>query len=137
MTPFSPRISTAAPAVVIFERRFFSSVITAERPKLAMLSGIAARDSPARSARFTVASSFCSAIGFSRKSIAPMRVASTAVSIVPWPDIMITGMLSCPPVAHSLRSVMPSASGIQMSRSTRSGLPRARSERAAVAFSAT
>jgi len=90
-------MSSVVPVVEIFDSRFFSSVIAAERPKFAMLSGIAARDSPARSARFTVASSFCSAIGFSRKSMAPMRVASTAVSMVPWPDIMITGMLRCPP----------------------------------------
>jgi len=55
-----------------------------------MLSGMAARDSPARSARFHVASSFCSAIGFSRNPSPPMRVASTAVSMVPWPDIMTT-----------------------------------------------
>src|SRR5260221_172175 len=48
-----------------------------ERPKFTMLSGITARDSPARSARFTVARSFCSAIGFSRKSIAPQRRAPT------------------------------------------------------------
>ena len=40
----------------------------------------------------TAFSSFCRAIGFSRKFRAPMRVASTAVSIVAWPDIMMTGM---------------------------------------------
>ena len=102
-----------------------------------MLGGITVRNSPARSARRTVASSFWSAMGFSRKSIAPIRVASTAVSMVPWPDIMITGMVSCPLVAHSFRSVIPSASGIQMSSSTRSGRPRAREARAAVAFSAS
>jgi len=71
------------PEAEILAKRFFNSVMIIERPKFAMLSGITARDSPARSARFTVASSFCSAIGFSRKSIAPMRVASTAVSMVP------------------------------------------------------
>ena len=50
-----------------------------------------------------------------------MRVASTAVSMVPWPDIMTTGIVSWPLAAHSLSSVMPSVSGIQMSSSTRSG----------------
>ena len=63
-----------------------------------------------------MASSFWRAIGFSRKSKAPKRVASTAVSMVPCPDIITTGMLSCPPACHSLRSEMPSVSGIQMSR---------------------
>jgi len=85
----------------------------------------------------TVASSFCIAIGFSRKSSAPMRVASTAVSIVAWPDIITTGIVSWPPAAHSFRSEMPSVSGIQMSSSTRSGRSRPRASRAAVAFSAT
>ena len=46
---------------------------------------------PASSARSTVRSSFCSDSGFSTKSKAPRRVASTAVSTVPWPDIMTTG----------------------------------------------
>src|SRR5260221_9940453 len=50
-----------------------------------------------------------------------MRVASTAVSIVPWPDIITTGMPSWPLAAHSLSSEMPSVSGIQMSSSARSG----------------
>jgi hypothetical protein len=51
---------------------------------------------PRSSAFFTAASSFCMPIGFSRKSSAPIRVASTAVSIVAWPDIITTGMLSWP-----------------------------------------
>ena len=33
--------------------------------------------------------------------MAPMRVASTAVSMVAWPLIMITGMSSMPWEAHS------------------------------------
>ena len=61
-----------------------------------------------------------------------MRVASTAVSMVAWPDIITTGMVSCPLAAHSLSSVMPSVSGIQMSSSTRSG-PRALAQAARVA----
>jgi hypothetical protein len=34
-------------------------------------------------------------MGFSRKAEAPNLVASTAVSMVPWPLIMITGIVSC------------------------------------------
>jgi len=75
-------------------------------------------------------------MGFSRKSSAPIRVASTAVSIVAWPDIMITGIESLPAAAHSLSSVMPSVSGIQMSSSTRSRRFSSRSCRAWPAFSA-
>src|SRR5687768_14267104 len=66
-----------------------------------------------------------------------MRVASTAVSIVPWPDIITTGIVSWPLAAHSLSSVMPSVSGIQMSSSTRSGRPRSRKRRASPALSAS
>ena len=61
-----------------------------------------------------------------------MRVASTAVSMVPCPDIITTGMVSWPFAAHSLSRVMPSVSGIQMSSSTRSGRSAARSARAAL-----
>ena len=78
-----------------------------------------------------------SVMGFSRKSIAPMRVASTAVSMVAWPLIMITGISRRPCEPHSLRSVTPSVSGIQMSSSTRSGRPRKRAARACAAFSAS
>jgi hypothetical protein len=46
------------------------------------------------------------------------------------PDIITTGMVSSPLPAHSFRSVMPSVSGIQMSRSTRSGRISLRAERA-------
>jgi len=66
-----------------------------------------------------------------------VRVASTAVSMVPWPDIMTTGMPSWPVAAHSLSSEMPSVSGIQMSSSTRSGRWRSRSRRASPALSAS
>ena len=83
------------------------------------------------SARDTVPSSFCSPTGFSRKSNAPIFVASTAVSIVPWPDIITTGIVSWPAAAHSRSSVTPSVSGIQMSSSTSAGCCRARYARAA------
>jgi FixJ family two-component response regulator len=90
------------------------------------------RSSPPR----TADSSRAIAIGFSRNSSAPKRVASTAVSIVACPDIMITGIVSWPCDAHSFSSVTPSVSGIQMSSSTRSSCSRCRAARAAAAFSA-
>ncbi|MNT51630.1 hypothetical protein D3C72_1886070 [compost metagenome] len=68
----------------------------------------------------TALSSFCRVMGFSRNEKAPIRVASTAVSMVAWPLIMITGIVSTPAVAHSLSNETPSVSGIQMSSSTRS-----------------
>ena len=74
----------------------------------------------------TALSSLFSLIGLSRKAKAPIWVASTAVSIVLWPLIMTTGMVSRLVVAHSLSSVTPSVSGIQMSSSTRSGRARRR-----------
>ena len=46
--------------------------------------------------------------------------------MVPWPLIMITGIVSWPVEPHSFSSVMPSTSGIQMSSSTRSGRMRSR-----------
>ncbi|MCY1356460.1 hypothetical protein D9M69_429140 [compost metagenome] len=85
----------------------------------------------------TADSSFCSAIGFSRKFSAPILVASTAVSMVAWPDIMMTGMVSWPCADHSLSRLTPSVSGIQISSSTRSGVPAARYSRACCAFSAS
>jgi hypothetical protein len=85
-----------------------------------------------------VRSSFCSDSGFSTKSKAPRRVASTAVSTVPWPDIITTGQDdSAAAPDHSRSSVMPSVSGIQMSSNTRSGNCRAREARAWPASPAT
>jgi hypothetical protein len=55
---------------------------------------------------------------------------------VPWPDIITTGIVRSPALAHSLSSVMPSVSGIQMSSSTRSGRDLERYARASLAFSA-
>ena len=87
-------------------------------------------------ARSTVESSFCMVIGFSKKSSAPILVASTAVSMLPWPLIITTGMVSWPLVAHSLSRVIPSLSGIQMSNKTMAGRVWLRSLRASPAFSA-
>src|SRR5260364_178532 len=64
---------------------------------------------------FSIAlNNFCKAMGFSRKSSAPILVASTAVLIVACPDIIMTGIVSWPCDAHSLSKVMPSVSGIQI-----------------------
>ncbi|RWA46711.1 hypothetical protein AU476_35540 [Cupriavidus sp. UYMSc13B] len=52
-------------------------------------------------------------------------------------DIMMTGIVSCPCADHSLSRVTPSVSGIQISSSTRSGVPAARYSRACSAFSAS
>ena len=135
--PRSPRSMSGAADCASCARRFFASASAEERPSAVSASRGAAAASGLRSARFTVASSRCKATGFSRKSSAPMRVASTAVSMVPWPDIITTGIVSCPLAAHSLSSVMPSVSGIQMSSSTRSGRPRSRRRRASLALSAS
>ncbi len=92
---------------------------------------------PDSSARSTVRSSLASDTGFSMKSKAPRRVASTAVSTVPWPDIITTGQgRRSSLVDHSRSRLMPSASGIQMSSSTRSGLTVSRWRRACAAFAA-
>ena len=87
------------------------------------------------SALLTVRSSWPSDTGFSMKSSAPSRVASTAVSTVACPDIMTTGP-SEPESAHSLSREMPSVSGIQMSSSVRSKLLLRRASRARAASSA-
>jgi hypothetical protein len=53
--------------------------------------------------------------GFSRKSKAPARVASTASAMVPWPEIMMAG----PPASHcrsQRRTSMPLPSGSSTSR---------------------
>ncbi len=92
---------------------------------------------PASSARSAVRSSLAMDSGFSTKSKAPRRVASTAVSTVPCPDSMTTGQRSVFFSFHSRSSVMPSMSGIQMSSSTRSGSWRAAARRAEAASAAT
>ncbi len=58
--------------------------------------------------------------GFSTKSKAPNLVALTAVSMVPWPVMMITWMWGLY-FLISLRVSIPSSPGIQMSSKTRSG----------------
>ena len=118
-------------------RRFFRSLSSGERANASRVSGERVEVTSCLSAFLTVCSSFCRAIGFSRKSTAPIRVASTAESIVPWPDIMTTGIVSRLAADHSLSSEIPSVSGIQISSSTKSGRFSARTRRAAAAFSAS
>ena len=57
------------------------------------------------------------------KSKAPLRVASTAVLTVAWPEIITTGGASLRAFRRSSTS-MPSIAGILMSRNTRSGASR-------------
>ncbi len=74
--------------------------------------------------------------GFSRKSKAPSRVASTAVAMVPWPEIMITG--HCVSRARRRRRVSrPSMPGKRTSRITRSMRSRSASASASSPFSAS
>ncbi len=94
--PVSPTSSTGESLPAICARSARSCCMTRLRPT--GTPGEAANNLPAwrlrlpaSSARSTVRSSFCSDSGFSTKSKAPRRVASTAVSTVPWPDIMTTG----------------------------------------------
>ena len=105
-------------------------------PSWAIVSPARGRARPPARALPTVARSLGRLMGFSRKSKAPMRVASTAESIVPCPDIITPGIVSSPEPAHSFRRVMPSVSGIQMSRRTRSGRISRRRLRAVCALSA-
>ena len=130
----SSRIDVLAAAC---SSRFLRSFSSGERAKASRVSGGFCAATSCLRAFLTVVSSFCRAIGFSRKSTAPTRVASTAESIVPCPDIITTGMVSKPVDDHSLSSEIPSVSGIQISSSTRSGRFSLRQRRAAPAFSAT
>ena len=58
--------------------------------------------------------------GFSMKSMAPRRIASTAMGTSPWPVIMMTGRLlsSC---IRRLRNAIPSMPGMRMSLTTTPG----------------
>ena len=72
--------------------------------------------------------------GFSRKSNAPTRIASTAIGTSPWPVIMMTGSaLSCP--ISFFRNCIPSMPGIRMSEITMPGYsgPSTRSASSALA----
>jgi hypothetical protein len=90
---------------------------------------IAGASSVPPSARSTMRSSASSWNGFSRKSNAPMRITRTAVSMVPWPEITITGTSgACWRIFET--SSMPSISGIQMSTIASRGTSRSSSSSA-------
>ena len=137
LPPFFPISSKAFLLFATCSKRCFSSLITKLLPKLDKFISVLGKCSACFSAALTVLSNFCNAIGFSKKSNAPIRVASTAVSIVPWPDIITTGMVNSPALPHSFSRLMPSQSGIQISSSTTSGRCFRRASRAACAFSAS
>ena len=137
MLPVALLSSSTGVLAAACSSRFFRSLSSGERAKASSVSGERDEATSCFKAFLTVCSSFCRAIGFSRKSTAPTRVASTAESIVPCPDIITTGMVSRLAADHSLSSEMPSVSGIQMSSSTRSGRLSPRALRAAAAFSAS
>ncbi len=108
-----------------------SACITALRPTGASNDGSRVRAADDRlpaasSAASTVRRSLARDSGFSTKSNAPSRVASTAVSTVPCPDMITTGQARSPSSDHSRNSVMPSVSGIQMSSRIRSNFSAAR-----------
>ena len=58
--------------------------------------------------------------GFSMKSMAPMRIASTAIGTSPWPVIMMTGRPESMPISR-LRNAMPSMPGMRISETTTPG----------------
>ncbi len=58
--------------------------------------------------------------GFSRKSNAPTRIASTAMGTSPWPVIMITGSAESWLISR-LSSAIPSMPGMRMSVTTTPG----------------
>ncbi len=135
--PGSPTNSAGALVVLSTSRSFLSLIAFSVLPSVTKIGscGDFSRE-PSLIADDTVERSFCNAMGFSRKEYAPMRVASTAVSIVPCPDIMMTGIVIRPVDDHSLSRVTPSTSGIHISKSTRSGLFFENDSLACVAFSA-
>ncbi len=135
--PGSPTNSAGALVVLSASRSFFSLIAFSVLPSVTKIGscGDFSRE-PSLIADDTVERSFCNAMGFSRKEYAPMRVASTAVSIVPCPDIMMTGIVIRPVDDHSLSRVTPSTSGIHISKSTRSGLFFENDSLACVALSA-
>ena len=133
--PFSPVTSTRASLAALLATVSRSRRITGLSPRISPVAPRAARR-PAFSSRRRCRSSAlamdtssrpgCS--GFSMKSSAPRRTASSAVWMVPWPLIMMTGGWS-PASASSASRARPSASGSwtsSSSSSTGSAASRAR-----------
>ncbi len=125
--PFSPKISTrpfVGPARKICSLR---SMILGEFPIIEHRPSnfsFKLRFSSSRrdfsSAFFTERESLSSDRGFSIKSYAPSFTAFTAVSIVPCPDMTMTGRAGAASLSFASVSI-PSIPGIQTSRSTKSG----------------
>jgi hypothetical protein len=142
--PASPTTSTPVSCAAIFSICARSAWIALPEPTRSPGAGIcrrrpsfSRRSWPASTAWPTTRRSLASDSGFSMKSHAPSRVASTAVSMLPWPEIMMTGHGRPPRSLHSRSRLMPSRSGIQMSSRIASGRWRRRASRAAAADSAT
>ena len=121
--PDSPEMSTRPSVGATIEICFLSARIDTESPTISYSWPIfserldVSRSSSCwRMAFRTVSTVFSSESGFSMKSNAPSLVAFTAVSMFPWPEIIITAS-SCPR-ARSFSSVSrPSMPGSHMSSS--------------------
>ena len=125
--PFSPWIRTRA----LVGATFSTSARISARAALLPTMRVVASDSRPRRAVFSLASlrswaalrtassTRSRSSGFSMKSKAPRRVASTAVSMVPWPEIMTTSVSGRRSMI-SERISSPSRPGILMSRNVRS-----------------
>ena len=126
--PVSPRISTWPSAWAtsrIFSRSFsiaglapisrrISTSPSESSRRSARVSSVRARVSPAR---WQSSASRSGSNGFSTKSKAPIRIASTAIGTSPWPVIRMTGRpgsIDC----SRRSSAMPSMPGMRMSLMT-------------------
>ncbi len=126
--PFSPVIRTQASVGATCASSCRNSVMAGDCPMISSsLCSMAARkalfsrrNSPISSVCWTSRRTFSSERGFSIKSCAPRRNASTAVSILPWPEIMTTGRSGKRSLNMSSAS-RPSMPGSQMSRKIISG----------------
>ncbi len=129
-TPLSPQMSTVA----LVGAAFTIAPFTAPRPTLSPTIWwrfswsfrnvrFSVRRRRESTALRTSTSTRSVSSGFSRKSNAPSRVASTAVVMVPCPDITTIGVTSVRCVSRWSTS-RPSMPGILMSRNTRSGASR-------------
>ncbi len=126
--PFSPVISRRAGVGATFSIRSITCWMAKDDPTISWRCSTAAlRARTSRSsttccrAFLSVSSTRWLSSGFSRKSCAPSCVASTAVAIVPCPEIITTS--ACASVSRSrLNTASPSIPAILTSSSTRCGL---------------
>ena len=93
---------------------FIRTEPSASSLRSARLSSVSRRACVARLASSVIRSGLK---GFSRKSQAPTRIASTAIGTSPWPVIMMTGRPESMPIRR-LRNAIPSMPGILMSLTT-------------------